>query len=53
VKRLSPGQLIPDHLAEGYMPQEIIVEYPVLTRADIRAAIRFAARAVAGMRNGA
>jgi uncharacterized protein (DUF433 family) len=39
-----PVRLILDHLAEGYMPEEIIVEYPVLTRADIQAAMRFASR---------
>ena len=47
-----PVRLILDHLAEGYMPEEIIVEYPVLTRADIQAAIRYASRAVANIENG-
>jgi len=39
-----PVRLILDHLAEGYMPQEIIFEYPVLTREDIQAAVRYASR---------
>ncbi len=39
-------RLILDHLAEGYMPEEIIIEYPVLTRSDIQAAMRFASRAI-------
>jgi len=47
-----PVRLILDHLAEGYMPEEIIVEYPVLTRADIQAAMRFASRAVEKIENG-
>lgn len=46
-----PVRLILDHLAEGYMPEEIIFEYPVLTRADIQAAIRFASRAVVDIEN--
>ncbi|MEK7729455.1 MAG: DUF433 domain-containing protein [candidate division KSB1 bacterium] len=36
-----PVRLILDHLAEGYMPQEIIFEYPILSRADIKTAMRF------------
>jgi uncharacterized protein (DUF433 family) len=47
-----PVRLILDHLAEGYMPEEIIFEYPVLTRADIQTAMRFASRAVADIENG-
>jgi uncharacterized protein (DUF433 family) len=47
-----PVRLIIDHLAEGYMPEEIVIEYPVLTRADIQAAMRFASRAVAKIENG-
>ncbi len=47
-----PVRLVLDHLADGYMPEEIIVEYPVLTRADIQAAMRFASRAVANIENG-
>jgi len=47
-----PVRLILDHLAEGYMPEEIIVEYPVLSRADIRAALRFASRAIEKIENG-
>jgi uncharacterized protein (DUF433 family) len=47
-----PVRLILDHLAEGYMPEEIIIEYPVLTRADIRAALRFASRAIEKIENG-
>jgi len=47
-----PVRLILDHLAEGYMPEEIIFEYPVLTRADIKTAMRFASRAVAQIENG-
>ncbi|MCI0617694.1 DUF433 domain-containing protein [bacterium] len=35
-----PVRLILDHLAEGYMPEEIIFEYPILARTDIQAAIR-------------
>jgi len=46
-----PVRLILDHLAEGYMPQEIIFEYPTLTRADIRAALRFASRAIEKIEN--
>lgn len=46
-----PVRLIIDHLAEGYMPEEIVIEYPVLTRADIQAAMRFASRAVAKIEN--
>lgn len=46
-----PVRLIIDHLAEGYMPEEIVIEYPVLTRADIQAATRFASRAVAKIEN--
>jgi uncharacterized protein (DUF433 family) len=41
-----PVRLILDHLAEGYMPEEIILEYPVLAREDIQAAIRCASRAI-------
>jgi uncharacterized protein (DUF433 family) len=41
-----PVRQILDHLAEGYMPEEIIFEYPLLTRADIQAVMRFASRAV-------
>ena len=48
-----PVRLILDHLAEGYMPEEIVIENPVLTRADIQAAMRFASRAVAKIENGA
>ncbi|MDZ7359610.1 MAG: DUF433 domain-containing protein [candidate division KSB1 bacterium] len=47
-----PVRLILDHLAEGYMPEEIIFEYPTLTRADIQAAMRFASRAVEKIENG-
>lgn len=47
-----PVSLILDHLAEGYMPEEIIFEYPILTRADIKTAVRFASRAVAEIENG-
>jgi uncharacterized protein (DUF433 family) len=47
-----PVRLILDHLAEGYMPEEIIVEYPVLTRADIHAALRFASRVIEKIENG-
>lgn len=47
-----PVRLILDHLAEGYMPKEIIFEYPVLPRADIQAAMRFASRAVEIIENG-
>lgn len=47
-----PVSLILDHLAEGYMPEEIIFEYPMLTRADIKTAVRFASRAVAEIENG-
>jgi uncharacterized protein (DUF433 family) len=47
-----PVRLIIDHLAEGYMPEEIVIEYPILTRADIQAAMRFASRAVAKIENG-
>lgn len=47
-----PVRLILDHLAEGYMPEEIIVEYPVLSRADIKTAMRYASRAVAQIENG-
>ncbi len=47
-----PVSLILDHLAEGYMPEEIIFEYPILTRADIQTAMRFASRAVAEIENG-
>jgi len=46
-----PVCLILDHLAEGYMPEEIIVEYPALSRADIRAALRFASRAIEKIEN--
>jgi uncharacterized protein (DUF433 family) len=46
-----PVRLILDHLAEGYMPEEIIVEYPELSRADIRAALRFASRAIEKIEN--
>lgn len=48
-----PVRLILDHLAAGYMPEEIVIEYPVLTRADIQATMRFASRAVAKIENGA
>jgi uncharacterized protein (DUF433 family) len=41
-----PVRLILDHLAEGYMPEEIIFEYPTLTLTDIQAAKRLASRAV-------
>lgn len=44
-------RMIIDHLAEGYMPENIIFEYPTLTRGDIRAALRFASRAVAQIEN--
>jgi uncharacterized protein (DUF433 family) len=47
-----PVRLILDHLAEGYMPEEIIFEYPLLTRADIQAAMRFASRAVEAIEEG-
>lgn len=47
-----PVRLILDHLAEGYMSEEIIFEYPTLTRADIQAAMRFASRAVEKIENG-
>ena len=47
-----PVRLIIDHLAEGYMPEEIVIEYPVLTRADIQAAMRFASRAAEKIENG-
>lgn len=47
-----PVSLILDYLAEGYMPEEITFEYPMLTRADIKTAVRFAARAVAEIENG-
>lgn len=47
-----PVRLILDHLAEGYMPEEIIFEYPKLTRADIQAAMRFASHAVEKIENG-
>jgi len=47
-----PVRLIFDHLAEGYMPEEIILEYPMLTRADIQAAMRYASRAVEKIENG-
>lgn len=47
-----PVRLILDHLAEGYMPEEIIIEYPLLTRADIQAAMRFASRMVEKIENG-
>lgn len=46
-----PVRLILDHLAEGYMPGEIILEYPLLTRADIQAAVRFASRALEKIEN--
>lgn len=39
-----PVRLILDHLAEGYMPQEITLEYPSLTRENIQAAIRYASK---------
>ena len=42
-----PVELILDHLAEGYSGEDIIVEYPQLTKSDIRAAIRYASRLVA------
>ncbi|MDZ7291952.1 MAG: DUF433 domain-containing protein [candidate division KSB1 bacterium] len=47
-----PVGLILAHLAEGYMPEEIIFEHPTLTRADIQAAMRFASRAVEKIENG-
>jgi len=47
-----PVRLILDHLAEGYMPEEIILEYPILTRGDIRAALRFASRTIEKVENG-
>ena len=40
-------ELVLDHLADGYLPEEIIAEYPKLTRSDIRAAVEFAKQAVA------
>jgi uncharacterized protein (DUF433 family) len=46
-----PVRLILDHLAEGYMPEEIIFEYPTLTRADIQTAMRFASQAVTRKEN--
>lgn len=46
-----PVRLVLDHLAEGYMPEEIIFEYPMLTRADIQAAMRFASQAVTRKEN--
>jgi uncharacterized protein (DUF433 family) len=39
--------VILDNLAEGMTPEEIITQYPPLTREDIRAAIGYAA-ALAG-----
>lgn len=47
-----PVRLILDHLAEGYMPEEIIFEYPMLIRSDIQAAIRYASKTVEKIENG-
>jgi uncharacterized protein (DUF433 family) len=43
--------LILDYLAQGNMPEEIIFEYPTLTRTDIQAAMHFASRAVGQIEN--
>jgi len=41
-----PGELILDHLADGYLPEGIIAEYPQLTKTDIKAAVRCASKAL-------
>ncbi len=42
-----PVELVLDHLADGYLPEEIIAEYPQLTEADIKAAAKYASKAIA------
>jgi len=42
-----PVELVLDHLANGYLPEEIIAEYPQLTKADIKAAAKYASRVIA------
>ena len=46
-----PVHLILDYLAFGYLPEEIIVEYPALTPADIQTAMRFALRSRANRKS--
>jgi len=41
-----PVRLILNYLAEGYMPKDVIFEYPTLTRADIQATMRFVFRVI-------
>jgi uncharacterized protein (DUF433 family) len=39
-----PVYLIVNHVAAGYTVEQILAEYPMLTREDIKAALEFAAR---------
>jgi uncharacterized protein (DUF433 family) len=41
--------LILDHLADGYLPEEIIAEYPQLTKSDIKGAAMYASKALTQM----
>jgi uncharacterized protein (DUF433 family) len=39
-----PVYLIVNHVAAGYTVEQILAEYPMLTREDIKAALEFAAK---------
>jgi uncharacterized protein (DUF433 family) len=39
-------EVILDHLADGYLPEEIIAEFPQLTRNDIKTAVKYASKAL-------
>ncbi|MBI4603776.1 MAG: DUF433 domain-containing protein [Planctomycetes bacterium] len=43
-----PVRVIVGSIAEGSSVHEILREYPTITREDVRAALRFAAKAVSG-----
>jgi uncharacterized protein (DUF433 family) len=43
-----PVKTIVVNIAEGCSVTEILKEYPVLTKADVQAALKFAAEAVSG-----
>lgn len=43
-----PVKVIVASIAEGSTVNEILREYPVLSKADVQAALRFAAEAVSG-----
>jgi uncharacterized protein (DUF433 family) len=43
-----PIAIIVGSIADGDTPEEIIEDYPTITREDIQAALKFAAEAVSG-----